>query len=176
VLDLIRVTRQEEVTDGILASLGQGDALLCHFLAEELVGDLQQNAGTIAHQRISTDGAAMGEVFQNEQAVLDDLVRLLALHMGDEADAAGIVLVARVVKPLRCRNTGGNEWQTLFDARASLRRGCGGGQTVHFRNILRHCYSSCWPLTIELANGVFFISPEEMPRPFRWQTAEAGSP
>ena len=43
----------------------------------------------------------MRQVFEDEQAVLDDLVRLLALHVGDEADAAGIVLVARIVETLR---------------------------------------------------------------------------
>jgi len=48
----------------------------------------------------------MGEVFEDEQAVADDLVRLLALHMGDEADAAGIVLVARIVEALLLRQAG----------------------------------------------------------------------
>ena len=62
--------------------------------------DLHEHAGAVAHQRIGADGAAMGQVFEHEQAVLDDLVRLLALHMGDEADAAGIMLVARIVKTL----------------------------------------------------------------------------
>jgi hypothetical protein len=52
-----------------------------HFLAEEAVGDLHQHARAIAHQRVGADGAAMRQVFQHEQAVLDDLVRLLALHM-----------------------------------------------------------------------------------------------
>jgi hypothetical protein len=36
----------------------------------------------------------------NLQAVTHDLVRLLALHVGDEADAAGIVFVARIVKAI----------------------------------------------------------------------------
>ena len=80
---------------------GRVDALLRHLLAEETVGNLHQHAGAVAHQRIGADGAAMRQVFEHEQAVLDDLVRLHALHMRDEADAAGIMLVARIVETLR---------------------------------------------------------------------------
>ena len=40
----------------------------------------------------------MVEVLEDLQPLLDDAVRLLALDVGDEADAAGIVLVARVVQ------------------------------------------------------------------------------
>jgi hypothetical protein len=41
------------------------------------------------------------------QAVTHDLVRLLALHVGDEADAAGVVLVARIIKTLFGRQSKG---------------------------------------------------------------------
>ncbi len=102
------VARHEEVADGIFADLRQGDALLGHLLAEEAVGNLHQHAGAIAHQRIGADSAAMGKVFQDEQPVAHDLVRLLALHMGDEADAAGIVFVAGIVKTLTFGATTGS--------------------------------------------------------------------
>jgi hypothetical protein len=98
--DLRLVLRHEDMADGIFAGLRQDDALQRHFLAEEAVGNLHENARAIAHQGIGADGAAMRQVFEDEQAVLDDLVRLLALHMRDEADAAGIVLVARIIKAL----------------------------------------------------------------------------
>ncbi len=67
------------------------------------VGNLHQHAGAIAHQRIGADRAAMRQVFQHGETVGDDLVRLHTLHLGDEADAAGIVLVARIVKTLLFR-------------------------------------------------------------------------
>ena len=38
------------------------------------------------------------EVLQDLQAIRDDVVRAAALQVGDEADAAGIVLVARIVE------------------------------------------------------------------------------
>jgi hypothetical protein len=71
------------------------------------IGNLHENARAIAHQRIGADGTAVRQVLENEKTVLDDLVRLLTLHMRDEADTAGIVLVARIVKPLLARKTGG---------------------------------------------------------------------
>lgn len=41
----------------------------------------------------------MGQVFEHEEAVAHGLVRLLTLEMRDEADAASIVLVSRIVEP-----------------------------------------------------------------------------
>ena len=95
-----RVLRHEPVADAILAGRRQFDALRRHLLAEEPVGNLHQHAGAIAHQRVGADGAAMRQVFEHGKAVLDDLVRLHALHVDDEADAAGVMLVARIVEAL----------------------------------------------------------------------------
>jgi hypothetical protein len=47
--------------------------------------------------------AAVVEVEENLQALGDDLVRLAVLHVGDEADAAGIVLATWVVEALGLR-------------------------------------------------------------------------
>src|SRR5690606_25799898 len=63
----------------------------------ELVRDLHEDAGAVAGARVGADGAAMLEVFENLQAVFNDLVRLAPLDVGDEADAAGVALEARVV-------------------------------------------------------------------------------
>ncbi|MND25058.1 hypothetical protein D3C80_154850 [compost metagenome] len=103
VINTGRIARHEDVANGIFASFRQGHTLARHFLAEKAVGDLHENARTIAHQRISADSTAMRQVFKNEQAVLDDLVGFLTLHMGNKADAAGIVLIARIVKTLLFR-------------------------------------------------------------------------
>jgi hypothetical protein len=42
----------------------------------------------------------MGQVDENLNALDDDVVRLLTLNVGDETDAAGVVLEARVVQAL----------------------------------------------------------------------------
>ena len=79
---------------------GSVDALRRHLGAVELVGDLDQDAGAVAHQLVGADRAAVVEVLQDLQALLDDRVRLSALDVGDEADAAGVVLVDRTVQAL----------------------------------------------------------------------------
>jgi hypothetical protein len=69
------------------------------------IGNLDQDAGAVAHQRVRAHGAAMVEIDQELQAQPDDLVRLRALDIGDKADAAGVMLVAGVVKTLFRRQT-----------------------------------------------------------------------
>ena len=74
---------------------------------EELVRDLHQDAGAVAGARIGADRAAMLEVDQNRQRILDDLVRLAALDVGDESDAAGILGECRIVEAMtfgQCRD------------------------------------------------------------------------
>ncbi|MNV22303.1 hypothetical protein D3C71_1132700 [compost metagenome] len=125
-LDLLGIARQEEMTNGIFTGLRQRYALLCHFFTEETIRDLHKNTRAVTHQRVGTDSTAMRQVFQDEQAVLDDLVRLLALHIGNEADAAGIMLVARIIKTLGGRNAGGDERHAL----PGFRRGHVGGTVL----------------------------------------------
>ncbi len=84
---------QEDHADAVLAGRRQHDALRGHLGAVELVRDLDQDAGAVAHQRVGADRAAVVEVLEDLQALLDDRVRLQALDVRDEADAAGVVLV-----------------------------------------------------------------------------------
>ncbi len=93
---------------------GSVDALLGHFLAIETVRNLDQDARAVAHQRIGADGAPVVEVLENLQALLDDLVAFLALDVSDEADAAGVVFVLRVVQTLR----GGNRSESVAGDRS----------------------------------------------------------
>ena len=48
----------------------------------------------------------MIEVDENLQALLQNVVRLAIAHVGDEADAAGIVLLGGVVEALGARQEG----------------------------------------------------------------------
>ena len=79
---------------------------LSAFLGEELVRDLHQDAGAVAGARIGADRAAVLEIAEDGERVLDDLVRLAALDVGDEADAAGILVERRIVETLRRRQAG----------------------------------------------------------------------
>src|SRR5262249_35057693 len=67
-------------------------------LPQEAIGHLHQDAGAVAGAGLAAAGAAMEQVEQHLQALLDDAVRLAAFDVHDEADAAGVVLVARIVE------------------------------------------------------------------------------
>ena len=69
-------------------------------IVEQGVGKLDQDAGAVAHQRIGADRAAVIEVLQDLQALGDDVMRFSALDVHDEANAARIVLIARIVQAL----------------------------------------------------------------------------
>ena len=58
---------------------------------------LHQDAGAVTRSRIAAAGAAMGQVVQHTQALLDDLVGLLAFDICYEANAAGVVLERWIV-------------------------------------------------------------------------------
>ncbi len=92
--------RQEDHADAVVAGARQLHSLFFHFAAQESVGNLDQDAGTVTHQRIGADRAPVIQVFQDLQTLLDNVVTLLPLDVRNEADAAGVVFVGRVVQAL----------------------------------------------------------------------------
>ena len=85
--------RHEKLTDRVVALRRQLEAQLGAFGREERVRDLGHHAAAVAQRRIRAHRAAMVEVDQNLQALFEDVVRLAVLHVGHEADTAGIMLV-----------------------------------------------------------------------------------
>ena len=98
---------QEYHGHAVLARIGQRDALFCHFFAIERIGDLDQDARTVAHEFVGADSAAMVEVFEDLQALLDDRVASLALDVGHETHAACVVFIRRRIEPLGLGQAGG---------------------------------------------------------------------
>src|SRR5690606_25233352 len=99
----------------------------------------------IAHQRISADGSTMGQVLEHRQPVLDKLVALDVLHLGNEADAARIMFVAGIIqalsigKALRRRSALGDGGRRIYSGHNSCRK-----------SLLRHLQAPRW--------APFFIS------------------
>jgi hypothetical protein len=83
-----RIVRHEHEAGRVVAGLGQCDAELAGLAPEEGMRGLHQDAGAVAGARVGADRTAMLEIAQDVDRVLDDLVRLAALDVGDEADAA----------------------------------------------------------------------------------------
>jgi hypothetical protein len=88
-----------------LAERRQLDLLLRHFFPEEPVGNLNEDACAIGSFGVRTHRAAMGQIAQNLQSLLDNGVTLAALDMRDKAYSARIVLVGGIVKSLRAWRT-----------------------------------------------------------------------
>ena len=61
----------------------------------------------VARLGIGADGAAMLEVSQDSQALLENAMALVVADVGIEADAAGIVVAGGVVEP---KGLGQAEW------------------------------------------------------------------
>src|SRR5690606_3181675 len=98
----------EEVSHCILADRGQLDAELCHFLAIKAVRNLDHDASAVTHGRVGTDSTTVRQVLEHRQAVLVDLEALDVLHLRNEADAAGISLISRIIKAVRIREPPGH--------------------------------------------------------------------
>ena len=106
------------MADGVVAGLGQGDAERRAHHLQEFMRDLHEHASTVAGKRVGADRAAMGQIYEDLETVLDDLVARPRLQVGDEADAAGIVLSFRIVESLRRRRQSqprNLETRTLID-------------------------------------------------------------
>ena len=94
---------QEDHAHAVLARRRQGDLLPRHLLAVELVGQLDEDAGAVAHQRIGAHRAAVIQVAQDLQTLRDDLVAAPPLDVRHEPHATGVVLVPWIVQTLRAR-------------------------------------------------------------------------
>ena len=148
--------RQEQHADGVVAGRRQFEAELGRLLGEEFVRRLHQDAGAVAGARIGADGAAMLEIEQDGQRVLDDLVRLAALDVGNKSDPAGIFFQRRIEEAERLRahrhpraSRPGRMARTRGRADRSSRRSSSGarGRVIHFGGNLR---AACRPWLLVL--------------------------
>ena len=73
-------------------------AVLLGFLAEEAVRDLKQDARAVARVLLQPHAAAVLEIDQDRQGIVDHLVRLLAAEVRECADAAGVVFKLRTIQ------------------------------------------------------------------------------
>ena len=129
------VARHEHEARAILANAGQRDALLLTHFHQKGVRHLQEHAGAVAGIGLAAGGATMVEVFENLDRLAQDLVRRAALHVHDEADAAGVVLKPRVVEALlgRAGVAGSGGRAGHWSVKGKMPRGVGGSVNGKFR-------------------------------------------
>src|SRR5258708_27198073 len=84
-----------------MSGLRKLDAEAVALAGQELVGNLEQDPGAVARVDLAPAGAAVLEIEQDLDGILDDIRGLTSPQVDDEADAAGVVLVTRVIETLR---------------------------------------------------------------------------
>ena len=117
------VVGEKEDADAVAAGLGEPVDLG----GEEQMRDLQENSGPVAGLGVGARGAAVLEVRERAERPPDGLVRGRAVETRDEGDAAGVVLVGRVVEAGCCRpaSRSGSRRDSSRRGRAErLRLGC----------------------------------------------------
>ena len=67
---------------------------------------LHQDARAVTGVNLATTGAAVIEVQENLDGLLDDRMGLAALDVGHETDATGVMFKLRIVKSLGARGAG----------------------------------------------------------------------
>jgi hypothetical protein len=97
------LARQKNHADPVFPGRRQLHALREQLLAVKGVRYLDQDAGAVAVQGVGTHRAAVVQVAQDQQRVVDKLVAAVSLDVDDKADAAGVVLVRGRVKPASLR-------------------------------------------------------------------------
>ena len=95
-------------------------------VAQELDGQLDQDARAVTAVGLGARCAAVLEVFEGSQAIGDDGVRTPALDVGDHGDTAGVGLVLRVVQTLGIGQCRKQHWRVLRSLEILSVRDCTG--------------------------------------------------
>src|SRR5262249_14881229 len=97
---LLGISRQEHDPAAVLAGRWQADTQSRALAPQELVGHLEEDAGAVTGVRLAPARAPVQQVDEDLERLAHDRVRAAPLDVHDEADAAGVVLAARVVQAL----------------------------------------------------------------------------
>jgi hypothetical protein len=100
------MARQEDIAHAVLSDGRQADAERVRDFPKKSIGRLYQDAGAVAGVRLAAARASVLQVDEHLEAALNDFVRTLSLYIDDEADAARVVLEARVVQALGLGRSG----------------------------------------------------------------------
>ena len=100
ILYALVVLREEQHGHAIVALCRQNLAALLSLFAEKVMRNLEQDAGAVAGVLLESGAAAVLQVDQNGQRVVQNLVMALAVDIGKRADAACIVVEFGAIKAL----------------------------------------------------------------------------
>ena len=119
------VPREIDETGAVLAGFGERDARGLGNFGEKFVRHLDEDARAVTSIGLAASGTTVVEVGENLECVGDDFMRFPALHIDNEADAAGIVFERGIVEALFSRGTSGRSLRRVEGVRR------GGGVDIH---------------------------------------------
>ena len=96
----VAVGRKEDHPNPILAERWQFKAHFPALVAKKSIGDLQEYARPIARIGLAATGAPVLHIGEHGQRILDQLVRLVAVQVGDEACTTGVFFELGHIQPL----------------------------------------------------------------------------
>ena len=94
------VSRQEDEPRAVHALPREFETDPRALRREKFVRHLHEDAGPVSGQGIAAAGTPVRQVLEDLEPLLDDVVGAHALHLGDESDAAGVVLRAASVESI----------------------------------------------------------------------------
>ena len=100
ILYALVVLREEQHGHAIVALCRQNLTALLSLFTEKVMRNLEQDAGAIAGVLLESGAAAVLQVDQNGQCVVQNLVMALAVDIGKRADATCIVVEFGAIKAL----------------------------------------------------------------------------
>lgn len=100
ILYALVVLREEQHGHAIVALCRQNLAALLSLFAEKVMRNLEQDSGAVAGVLLESGAAAVLQVDQNGQRIVQNLVMALAVDIGKRADAACIVVEFGAIKAL----------------------------------------------------------------------------
>ena len=100
ILYALAVLREEQHGHAIVALCRQNLAALLGLFTEKVMRNLEQDAGAVAGVLLESRTAAVLQVDQNGQRVVQNLVMALAVDIGKRADATCIVVEFGAIKAL----------------------------------------------------------------------------
>ena len=100
ILYALVVLREEQHGHAIVALCRQNLAALLSLFTEKVMRNLEQDSGAVAGVLLESGAAAVLQVDQNGQCVVQDLVMALTVDIGKRADATCIVVEFGAIKAL----------------------------------------------------------------------------
>ena len=93
------VLGEKEHSHAIVAFIGKKVTVLLRFLAEKVMRNLEQDAGTIARIMLQTLTTAMLQIDKDRKGIVDHLMRAHTLQVCQRANTARIMLELRTIQP-----------------------------------------------------------------------------